>query len=58
LLASTHDEHLGKLLFRSLERERAQHIYLLSLSFTISIPNLGHVANDWHAQNKRQPVDL
>jgi hypothetical protein len=49
---------LGKLLFRSLERERAQDIYLLCLSFIISIPNLGHVANDWHAQNKGQPVDL
>jgi hypothetical protein len=54
----THDQHSGKPLFRSLERTRAQRIYLLCLSCIISILNLGHVANDWHAQNKGKPVAL
>jgi hypothetical protein len=58
LPASIHDQHSGAPLFCTLERTRAQHIYLLGLSCIISIPNLGHVSNDWHAQNKRQPVDL
>ena len=59
LLESTHDQHSGKPLFRSLERERrSAGIYLLCLGFIISILNPGHVAHDWHAQNKGHLVDL